>query len=126
MKSNKSSGYNRPTLPSTGVISNMPASGAVSSIVLPGKNFILLMWFAIPIIMKLLKLLQVSDICNSSCFNALEFDQYGYYDERYLLGLSNKIYRRKGNLFSYGLKFLPGNLHQSAELLQNYPWLKKI
>jgi hypothetical protein len=73
-----------------------------------------------------LKLLQVSDICNSSCFNAFEFDQYGYYDERYLLGLSNKIYRRKGNLFSYGLKFLPGNLHQSAELIQTYPWLKKI
>ncbi|HEX7714707.1 MAG TPA: DUF3800 domain-containing protein [Bacillota bacterium] len=38
-----------------------------------------------------LKLLQVSNICNSSCFNALEFDQYGYYDERFLLGLSNKF-----------------------------------
>ncbi|MCL6591965.1 MAG: DUF3800 domain-containing protein [Firmicutes bacterium] len=73
-----------------------------------------------------LKLLQVSDICNSSCFNALEFDQYGYYDERFLIGLSDKIYRRKKNLFSYGLKFLPGNLHQSEELLQTYPWLKKI
>jgi hypothetical protein len=73
-----------------------------------------------------LKLLQVADICNSSCFNAFEFDQYGYYDERFLLGLSGKIYRRTGNIFSYGLKFLPGNLHQSEELLQTYPWLKKI
>ena len=65
-----------------------------------------------------LKLLQVSDICNSACFNALEFDQYGYYDERFLLGLAEKIYRRKGDLC--GLKFLPGNLHQSEELLKTY------
>ncbi|NLW49122.1 MAG: DUF3800 domain-containing protein [Firmicutes bacterium] len=73
-----------------------------------------------------LKLLQVSDICNSSCFNALEFDQYNYYEERYLLSLADKLYRRSGNLFSYGFKILPGNLHQSEEVVGTYPWLKKI
>jgi len=38
-----------------------------------------------------LKLFQVSDICNSSCFNALEFDQYNYYEERYFIWLINYI-----------------------------------
>lgn len=70
------------------------------------------------------KLLQVSDICNGACFNALEYDRFGYYDERYLLGLWDKIYRRNGNLFSYGMKFLPSGLHLKTEMKESYPWLR--
>lgn len=69
------------------------------------------------------KLLQVADICNGACFNALEYDRFGYYDERYLLGLWSKIYRRKDNLFSYGLKFLPSGLHDEEWVRKSYPWL---
>ena|GEM_PF-6715080 len=37
------------------------------------------------------KLLQVADMCNGACFNALEYDRFGYYDERYLLGLFGTV-----------------------------------
>lgn len=70
------------------------------------------------------KLLQVADICVSACFNALEVDQYGYCEERYLLKLWDKIYRRNGNLFSYGFKFLPSDLHLSQEIIQKYSWIR--
>jgi hypothetical protein len=66
------------------------------------------------------KLLQVADICNGACFNSLERDQYGYSDERYFIGLWDKLYRHGHKLFSYGMKFLP-----EVPTDSEYPWLRR-
>ncbi len=70
------------------------------------------------------KMLQFADACASSLGEALNEDVYGYIDERYILKLSDKLYRRKGKLFSYGLKIFPDkHLHK---YINRYDWLKTI
>jgi hypothetical protein len=53
-------------------------------------------------------MLQVADICASSLFKAVEPDQYGNVETRYLSELGPLIYRDpRGQVTSYGLKVFP-------------------
>lgn len=69
-------------------------------------------------------LLQVADICASALFKAVEPDEYGNPEPRYLTELRSIIYRRtSGLLTSYGLKVFPnaeaepgGSLHHLRQL----------
>lgn len=70
------------------------------------------------------KMLQFADACASSLGEAFNKDKYGYYDERFVLTLKDKLYRRKGNLLSYGLKLFP--TENIAKYLRNYPWIEQI
>jgi len=71
-----------------------------------------------------LKNLQVADICASSMHDAFEKDQFGYIEERYVMELSPKLYRRKGNLDKYGLKVFPTECIEKYK--SAYAWLKDI
>ncbi|MDR0978915.1 MAG: DUF3800 domain-containing protein [Lachnospiraceae bacterium] len=53
------------------------------------------------------KLLQLADVCCSSLGQAIKYndDRHKYY----IKTLSNKLYRKNGNLLSYGLKIVPPN-----------------
>jgi hypothetical protein len=54
------------------------------------------------------ELLQIADACASAIFRAVEPDQYGNTERRYLDILRPKLYRRAtGNITSYGLKVFP-------------------
>lgn len=70
------------------------------------------------------KMLQFADACASSLAEGLNKDEFGYYDERFVLTLANKLYRRKGNLLSYGLKLFPPE--KINEYLRSYPWIQQI
>lgn len=53
-------------------------------------------------------LLQFADTAASALFRAVEPDEYGNCERRYLLELRPKLYRREsGNVTSYGLKVFP-------------------
>lgn len=70
------------------------------------------------------QLLQVADICASALFKAVEPDEYGNPEQRYLAELRPIIYRRgSGPVTSYGLKVFPvdeaepgGSLHHLRQL----------
>lgn len=51
--------------------------------------------------------LQLADIGASSFAAALEMDKYGNCEPRYAEILKSKVYHRRGNYLSYGLKLLP-------------------
>lgn len=70
------------------------------------------------------KMLQFADVCASSLAEAFNKDPLGYYDERFVLTLKNKLYRRKGNLLSYGLKLFPSEILN--KYLRSYPWINQI
>lgn len=67
--------------------------------------------------------LQIADICASAVFNAFEPDRYGNTEQRYLLELGPRFYRRpSGKLTSYGLKIHPWNDDTRAL----YPWIDSL
>jgi hypothetical protein len=68
------------------------------------------------------KLAQVADFYVSSSYMALEPDRYGNSEEDYLMRVSHQLYRRKGNLFSYGFKIWP----QAGFDVKRYPWLSNL
>lgn len=70
------------------------------------------------------KMFQFADACASSLAEALNKDGFGYYDERFVLTLQDKLYRRKGNLLSYGLKLFPSK--KINKYLHDYPWIQQI
>lgn len=70
------------------------------------------------------KMLQFADACASSLAEAFNKDIYGYYDDIFVMTLHNKLYRRKGNLLSYGLKIFP--TESLNKYFQEYPWINKI
>lgn len=70
------------------------------------------------------KMLQFADACASSLAEALNKDTFGYYDERFVMTLQNKLYRRKGNLLSYGLKIFPNEF--LSKYLKEYSWINQI
>jgi len=66
--------------------------------------------------------LQLADIAASATFAAFEPDAYGNLEPRYLQELAPRLYRRKGNLTSYGLKMHPwGETTKAA-----YPWVAAL
>jgi hypothetical protein len=61
------------------------------------------------------QLLQVADSCASALFKAVEPDEYGNTEDRYLTALAPKLYRRgAANVTSYGLKVFPANESQTG------------
>jgi hypothetical protein len=68
------------------------------------------------------KLIQVADFYTSASFMALERDPFGNAEEDYLLRVKQQLYRRNGNLFSYGFKGWPPNGLDH----QRYPWLATL
>lgn len=73
--------------------------------------------------MQQVRLLQAADIAAGALFDALEPDSLGFTDERHILTLMDKLYRRGGKLFSYGLK--PFGVDVS-EFIKEYSWLKQL
>lgn len=51
--------------------------------------------------------LQIADCGVSAAAAAIEQDRYGNVEGSYLYEISSNLYRRKGEVMSYGLKFLP-------------------
>jgi len=68
------------------------------------------------------KLIQVADFYASASFMALEPDLFGNPEEDYLLRVKHQLYRRSGNLFSYGFKAYP----PSGLDPKRYPWLANL
>ena len=73
-----------------------------------------------------LALLQLADAVAGALYAGFE-DQYGVIEPAYVLQLKDKLYRRNGKVFGYGLKFMP---HESATvpvgLLGSYAWLTQV
>jgi hypothetical protein len=68
------------------------------------------------------KLVQVADFYVSAAFSALEPDSFGNSEEDYLFRVRHQLYRRYGNLFSYGFKgWPPKGLDR-----RRYPWLPNL
>lgn len=68
------------------------------------------------------ELLQMGDLTASSIATAFEPDRFGNTEDRYLRELSPRLYRRKGNLTSYGLKLHPWSDSTRAA----YPWVAAL
>ena len=71
-------------------------------------------------------LIQLADCVCGAVYDAVEH-KYGVIEDSYLLMLKNKLYRRSGKVFGYGLKFMP---HKSALIPQlltgTHKWLNSI
>lgn len=68
------------------------------------------------------KLVQVADFYTSAAASAIEPDSFGNCEEDYLLRVKAQLYRRYGNLFSYGFKgWPPKGLDR-----KRYPWLDSL
>jgi hypothetical protein len=71
-----------------------------------------------------IELLQVADTAASSLYKAVEPDEYGNREDRYLRALAPKLYRRgMANVTSYGLKVFPTSECQrggSLEFLRQF------
>ncbi|MBI2872042.1 MAG: DUF3800 domain-containing protein [Chloroflexi bacterium] len=72
------------------------------------------------------RLLQAADQVCGAVSDALEYTRLGNNEPRYVLELKERFYRRNGNLFSYGLKFLHCKGSPLREYAAEYPWLKTI
>lgn len=68
------------------------------------------------------RLLQLADCCCSSLFQALKYHNNTHFE--YVALKIKKIYERKGNYLSYGLKLVPNN-SQSNELFSLIQYIKK-
>lgn len=66
--------------------------------------------------------LQLADLAASATAAAFEPDLYGNTETRYLTELAPRLYRRNGNLTSYGLKMHPWN----ATVQAAYPWVQQL
>lgn len=53
------------------------------------------------------KNLQIADALVGACFGAFEPNRFGQTDPTYVQIVRSRLYRRQGNLMSYGLKLLP-------------------
>ncbi len=71
------------------------------------------------------KNLQVADCCVGSLFNALELNEFGHVEQGYIFKLQDKLYRRKGKLFQYGLKLFPHS-YQALRSMVGLQWVDEI
>jgi hypothetical protein len=71
-------------------------------------------------------LVQLADSVCGAVYNAVEY-KYGVIEDSHLLMLKDKLYRRDGKVFGYGIKFMP---HKSKlipqSLIETYKWLNVI
>jgi hypothetical protein len=72
------------------------------------------------------RLMQASDCVCGAVMDGLEYSGYGLIEPGYILSLKDHFYRRSGNLFSYGLKFLHIKPSELDKLKGEYQWLKTI
>lgn len=75
------------------------------------------------------RLLQAADCLCGALSDALEYTSLENIEPRYILTLKDRFFRRQGNLFSYGLKFLHIKGSKSDVLTQHgseYQWLEII
>ncbi len=72
------------------------------------------------------RLLQAADCLCGALSDALEYSPHGNLESRYVLCFRDRFYRRSGNLFSYGLKFLHANPQVLRELKKEYEWLNNL
>jgi len=71
-------------------------------------------------------LLQLADCVCGAVQNAVEY-KYGVIEDSYLLMLKDKLYRRSGKVFGYGIKFMPHKSKLIPQLLiGTYKWLNSI
>jgi len=75
---------------------------------------------------RISRLLQASDSVCGALKDGLEYSGYGLIEPSYILSLKDRFYRREGNLFSYGLKFLHIQPRELEHLKNEYTWLKEI
>ncbi len=68
------------------------------------------------------KLLQLADCCCSALFQALKYNDKTHFD--YIKIIKNKIYSKKGNFISYGLKLVPSSSN-SIEIKNLIEYLKQ-
>lgn len=66
--------------------------------------------------------LQLADLAASATGAAFNKDEFGNTEIRYLQELADRLYRRNGNLLSYGLKLHPGRDSTKAA----YPWVAAL
>jgi len=71
-----------------------------------------------------LKNLQIADVYAEISFAALEPNRFGMNDSGYLNYVRNRLYRRGGNLLSYGFKLLPHD--KGGVFLRQYEWLDEL
>lgn len=69
-----------------------------------------------------IEMLQLADVAASATFAAFEPDRHGNTEQRYLTELAPRLWRRKGNLTSYGLKMHPWSETTRAA----YPWVAAL
>jgi hypothetical protein len=73
---------------------------------------------------KRIEMLQVADSCASALFRAVEPDEYGNVERRYLEVLVPKIYRRgRAAITSYGIKVFPSTQCEDGTPLS---WLRQL
>ena len=70
--------------------------------------------------------MQASDCVCGTIKDGLEYSGYGLIEPAYILSLKDHLYRRAGNLFSYGLKFLHVKPRELYKLQDEYEWLKTV
>jgi hypothetical protein len=72
------------------------------------------------------RLMQASDCICGAVKDSLEYSGYGLIEPSYILSIKDHLYRRSGNLFSYGFKFLHIKPRELNTLKDEYEWLKTI
>ena len=71
-------------------------------------------------------LVQLADCVCGAVYNAVEH-KYSVIEDSYLLMLKDKLYRRDGKIFGYGIKFTPYKSTLIPQLLsRTYEWLNSI
>lgn len=68
--------------------------------------------------------LQAADSYCGAISDGLEKNRFGNVEPSYIMALRDRIYRRRGNLFSYGLKFMPTTALKKAKT--DFDWLTRI
>jgi len=66
--------------------------------------------------------LQIADLAASATAAAFEPDSFGNTETRYLKEMAPRLYRRAGNLTSYGMKMHPWN----GSVKEAYPWVQTL
>ena len=71
-------------------------------------------------------LVLLADSVCGAVYNAVEY-KYGVIEDSHLIMLKDKLYRRGGKVFGYGIKFMPHKSNLIPQLLTGtYKWLNSI
>jgi hypothetical protein len=70
--------------------------------------------------------LQLADATAGAFFNALEADNFGNTEPRYVQTMAPVLYRRTGTLHGYGLKIVPKEAISTLKACANVDWLSQL